>query len=79
MKKKTKISYNNRGEIIEIKVRDFSGRTIEKFKFNGTNSEMYGRILESLYIRYGFRPIIRMEESINFKKFTGDKLSLFDY
>ena len=81
LNKKVKVRYNVSGEIIEIKVRDFSGRFLESYKFDARNSKMYGDVIETLFRKYGFRPVITSKDSINIKeKFkSADDLSFFEY
>ena len=65
------------GEVIEIKVSDYSGRPIEKFKFSGRDKETYGRVLDTINKKYGFKPVIKFEEVATHPK-EGEK-GFFDY
>lgn len=71
--KRVNINYNNSGDIIEITIKEYNGRKLENFRFNGNNSTMYGRIIENLYEKYGFRPTISIKECINFVNKPEDK------
>ena len=77
MKKHIKVRNNQSGEIVEVIVKDFSGRTIDRYKFNGNNGNFYGTTIESLYIKFNFRPVINNKNSIIFSNKT--PTSLFDY
>lgn len=64
------VQYDRTGEIIEIKVRDWSGRILDKFVFNGSDSKRFGKVMKILKDSYGFTPKettpeISYEESIN--------------
>lgn len=62
------INYNREGDIIEIIVRDSTGRKIEEVKCNGNDRKRYGQILIMLKEKFGFKPEIDFDESINQKK-----------
>lgn len=59
------INYNRTGDLIEINVRDFSGRKIESHTCNAKDKKKYGSILRYLKDKYGFEPLIDTEDSIN--------------
>lgn len=67
------VQYDRTGEIVEIKVRDFSGRILDKFVFNGSDSKRFGKVMNILKEAYGFepkkiKPEIDYGESINQKE-----------
>lgn len=77
MAKYVKVRNNQSGEIIEIIIKDFSGRTIDKYKFNSSNSRSYGQAIESLYFKFNIKPLIHVKDSVLLSKNTSN--SLFDY
>lgn len=77
MKKHIKVRNNLSGEIIEIIVKDFSGRTIDRYKFNGRNGLFYGNALENIYNKFGMRPIIRDKQCVVLKEYP--ESNFFNY
>lgn len=52
------IDYNRTGEIVEIKVRDGTGRISEHFVCPVRDKKKYASILNYLKDKYGFEPYI---------------------
>lgn len=71
--KRINIKYNNTGDLIQIFVKESNGKKLDSYIFNGSNEEVYGKVIESLYQKYGWRPLIQIKECINFKNKTEDK------
>lgn len=65
MGKKSWVQYNRTGDIIEIVVRDCSGKRLDKFVFNGSDSKRFGRVMKILKDVYNFKPEVSHKESIN--------------
>lgn len=65
------VEYGRGGEIVEIIVRECSGRKLDRFVFNGLDSKRFGKVLKILKEAYGFSPEnfpeIDIEDSINKK------------
>jgi hypothetical protein len=59
------IDYNRTGELIEIVVRESSGRKLETHVCNVRDRKKYTKILEYLKEKYGFEPLIDVKDSIN--------------
>ena len=64
MAKHIRVRNNQSGEMVEILVKDFSGRTIDRYKFSGSDKRFFGSTIESLYIKFGFQPLINLKESV---------------
>lgn len=88
MKKKkqrrfTYIRHGSVGEIIKIEIKDTTGRHLESYKFDASNMVEYGRVIENLYKKYGFRPIISLKDSVLFRETKEYKnpedVGFFDY
>ena len=79
MKKRYLVRYGSIGEVIEIKITDYSGRPIEQFKFNGRDKETYGLVLDTLEKKYGFKPLIKFEETVPHKEEKKEDKGFFDY
>ena len=73
------VHYTRSGEVIEVKVSDFSGRPIEKYKFSGSDGKTYGKVLKALYKKYGFKPEIEYGEHIKKISDEENKKGFFDY
>ena len=67
------INYHRTGDLIEINVRDFSGRKIESHTCNAKDKKKYGSILRYLKDKYGFEPLIDLDDSINQLEKAEDK------
>lgn len=61
------IDYNVRGDWVEIVIRDYSGKKIEKHSCNMKDKKKYAKILEYLKEKYDFYPEIEPEDSVNFQ------------
>lgn len=59
------IDYFRSGELIEITVRDYGKKKIESHTCNGKDSKKYGAIIKYLNDKYGFKPTIDLDKSIN--------------
>lgn len=49
--------YNRNEDLIEITVRDVSGRKVFEARCNGRDHETYGRILRFMADKFGYHPI----------------------
>lgn len=51
-----------------IIIEDFSGRKLDKFRFNGSDKKAFNKVLKTIKEIYGFTPDpeISYEESINY-------------
>ena len=62
------IEYERSGDVIEIIIKDFSDRRIDRFRFNGSDKKAFARVLKTIKDVYGFYPKfpeIEEDESIN--------------
>lgn len=79
MKKNVKLIYARSGEVIKVKVCDYSGKPIEQYKFNGSDGKEYGRVLKELYRKYGFKPEIEVGRLIERAINEENKKGFFDF
>lgn len=70
----TSLSYNRGNDLIEIKIKDSTGKTIEKFKTSTSDKALCSRILSHIKEKYGLKysPEVPSDESINCFKEEGD-------
>lgn len=59
--------YNRNGDVIEIIIRDNTFKKIENHKFNASDTKVANKILGFIEKKYGFKPEVSHEESINNK------------
>ena len=60
------INYHKTGDLIEINIRDYSGKKLESFRVNGADKGQYRKILKYLEDKYGFSPEIQPQENVGF-------------
>ena len=63
-----KVSYNRGMEVIKITIEDTSGRKIDTFSFNGDDEKSYNFAIKRIFEKYGFRPTIDLNQSVNQKE-----------
>ena len=69
------MSFNNNDEVIEIIIKDSTGRVFDKFKFNVHNKFIKGKVAMIMREKYNFVPIEdTKEEKIDWIKTTTDIL-----
>ena len=59
------LSYLSSGDIVEVIIKDSSGRKIDTRKCNGDDKVEYGKLLKYLLDKYGFSPEITFPEQVN--------------
>jgi hypothetical protein len=69
-------SYNRSGDVIEIVVRDATFKKIENHKFNSSDTKVANKILGYIEKKYGFKPEIAPDDSINAQNDTDDFLNM---
>ena len=57
--------FNRNGDVVEITIKDSTMRKIGTWKFNTADKKLGERIMKDLEAKYGFRPEISNEESVN--------------
>lgn len=60
--------YNRSNDLIEIVERDATNQKTGSWKFNVADKKLANKILSHLIQKYGFKPEITPEESVNSKK-----------
>lgn len=61
------ISYNRQGDVIEIIIRDSTFKKVEVHKFNSSDIKVANKVLGYIASKYGYKPLISHEDSINNK------------
>lgn len=62
------INYFRNGEVVKITVLDSTRRKIEEHICNANDHIKAGKIMQYLDDKYGFKPTIDLNNSINFKE-----------
>lgn len=63
MPKNEWVDYAKGGDVIVIIIQDRTGAKIDKYKFNGRNSEDYGKVISLIKQKYGWVPKISFKEN----------------
>ena len=77
-KKHNWLTYGRRGDIVEITIRDETGRKLDFFRT--ADKESFKKIAKIIKLRYGFdfSPEIKPEESVNAKEALKKEKSWLD-
>lgn len=59
------VDYQRTGDLVEINVRDGSGRKVETLICNARDKKKYKNILEYLRDKYGFEPYVDGTQDLN--------------
>ena len=56
------------GDLMTITIEDYTGARLEKWTVNPKNAKEYGRVIEIIRKRYGWKPEIEIDKSVNTKE-----------
>ena len=71
VKKHTWINGYNRvmmGDLMTITIEDYTGARLEKWTVNPKNAKEYGKVIQIIEKRYGWKPVIEIDKSVNSKE-----------